>query len=214
MGPCVRFMSNPFPYLARGAIKNRAVGLAGERQYELLQRLIGSQVSRTGRGSDFAVKGLLAASPRLVEIKTGNAILSRLQRVMGPEVVRMAPLLNSALAMALGAAGGVAAAEAVKRFVKKYIALTCGACGHQATLDDHVCPRCGQRLSRRIEFWIAVVLLVAGGIIAIVDLLSFGLNLPLNLLAGGLLGAGADLFLESLWGSFIQPRSTRSSTTG
>ncbi len=181
------------------------MGRAAERQYRLLEELKFSKVTRTGRGSDFAVKGLLASSPRLVEVKTGNAVLSALQRATDPEVVRPNPYVNSALAIGAGAATGAAVTEAVKRLLKEYIRLTCGACGSRTTLDHHFCPLCGKRLSRRIEFWIGVLLMVAGGILALVDLFRLGLNLPVNFLAGALLGAGVDLLLDCLWANFSQP---------
>ncbi len=198
-------MTDSLPYFAQQVIKNRGVGRAGERQYRFVEGLKGSQVTRTGRGSDFAVKGLFASTPRLVEVKTGNARLSPLQRATAPQVVRYTPFTNSAIATGVGVAGGVAVAEGVKYLVKKYVRLTCGACRYEATLDDHLCPRCGQPLSRSVEFWIGVILLAAGGIIAIMDLLTLGLNLGLNLFAGMLLGAGIDLLVDSPWVKFSHP---------
>src|SRR6266545_3462347 len=187
-----------FPYLARGIVKNRAVGLAAERQYQVIETLKGSQVTRTGRGSDFEVKGLFAATPRLVEVKTGKAVLSPLQRATRAEVVRPDPFANAALAAVLGVAGGVAGAEAVKRLLKDYIQLTCDACGSEASLDCHFCPNCSAALPRKAEFWISVGLVAAGVVILILSLLTLALNLLAILLAGALLGAGIDLLLNRL----------------
>jgi len=117
------------PYLDGGVTKNKAVGLAAERQYKFIEGLKGSEVTRTGHGSDFEVKGLFAATPRLVEVKTGNAVLSPLQRSTGPDVVRPNPFLNSAVAAGLGVAGGVVSAATITRLVKENLEVTCGACG-------------------------------------------------------------------------------------
>src|SRR5438093_10856943 len=113
-----RHTPKSLPYLAGGVTRNKAIGLAAERQYQFIEGLKGSQVARTGRGSDFKVKKLLAAAPHLVEVKTGNAVLSPLQRSTGPEVVRQNPFLNSAVAAGLGVAGGVVSAAAITRLVK------------------------------------------------------------------------------------------------
>src|SRR5205807_527207 len=142
------------PYLAGGVTKNKAVGHAAERQYQLIEGLKGSQVTRTGHGSDFKVKGLFAATPRLVEVKTGNAVLSRLQRNTAPEVVRPNPFLNSAVAAGLGVAGGVVSAAAITRLVKEHLELTCGACRSKTTADRQFCPNCGAPLPRGPELWI------------------------------------------------------------
>ncbi len=197
--------SKSLPYLADGVTKNKAVGLAAERQYQFIEGLKGSQVTRTGHGSDFAVKGLLAAAPRLVEVKTGNAVLSPLQRSTGPEVVRPNPFLNSAVAAGLGVAGGVVSAAAITRFVKKNLELTCGACGGKTTADHRFCPNCGAPLPRGPELWIGLGLVGLGGLILLFDLLTLGLNLPLDLLAGALLGAGIYLLADALWANLGQP---------
>lgn len=194
--------------------RNRAVGLAAERQYKFIETLKGSQVARTGRGSDFQVKGLFAARPRLVEVKTGHADLSPLQRRSGAEVVRPNPFLNSAVATGVGFAGGVAVAEAVKRLIKDRIHLTCDACGTEAALDIHFCPLCSSPLSRKIELWIGLGLAAVGAIILVLDILTHGLNLPLDLMAGGLLGAGIDLVLDSVRANFSQPSPTTGMATG
>jgi len=186
--------------------KNKAVGLAAERQYRFIEkRLKGSQITRTGHGSDFQVKALFAATPRLVEVKTGNAVLSPLQRSTGPEVVRPNPFLNSAVAAGLGVAGGVVSAAAITRFVKKNLELTCGACGGKTTADHRFCPNCGAPLPRGPELWIGLGLVGLGGLILLFDLLTLGLNLPLDLLAGALLGAGIYLLADALWANLGQP---------
>src|SRR5439155_3426068 len=127
--------SESLPFLDGGVTKNKAVGLAAERQYKFIEGLKGSKVTRTGHGSDFEVKGLFTATPRLVEVKTGNAVLSPLQRSTGPDVVRPNPFLNSAVAAGLGVAGGVVSAAAIIRLVKENLEVTCGACGGKTTLD-------------------------------------------------------------------------------
>ena len=132
------------------------LGLAAERQYQFIEGLKGSQVTRTGHGSDFEVKGLLAAAPHLVEVKTGNAVLSPLQRSTGPEVVRPNPFLNSVVAAGLGVAGGVASAAAITRLVMEHLEVTCGACGGKTTLDHRLCPNCGAPLPRGPEWWIGL----------------------------------------------------------
>ena len=200
-----RHAPKSLPYLAGGVTKNKAVGLAAERQYQFIEALKGSQVTRTGRGSDFKVKGLFAVTPRLVEVKTGNAVLSPLQRSTAPEVVRPNPFLNSAVAAGLGVAAGAVSAAAITRLVKEHLELTCGACRSKTTADRQFCPNCGAPLPRGPELWIGLGLVGLGGLVLIFDLLTLGLNLPLDLLAGALLGAGIYLVADALWANFSQP---------
>ena len=64
---------------------NRAKGKAAEEQYELMSTFEGKEVVRTGRGSDYRERkrdpwtGRVTSS-RLVEVKSGKAKLSKLQR--------------------------------------------------------------------------------------------------------------------------------------
>jgi len=44
-----------------------------------------------------------------------------------------------------------------------------------------------------------------GGLVLVFDLLTLGLNLPLDLLAGALVGAGIYLLADALWANFNQP---------
>jgi hypothetical protein len=205
VAPGRRRTAKSLPSLAGGVARNKAVGLAAERQYQFVETLKGSQVTRTGRGSDFKVQGLLAAAPHFVEVKTGNAVLSALQRSTGPEVVRPNPFLNSAIAAGIGVAGGVVSAAAITRLAKEHLELTCGACGNKNTADRHFCSNCGAPLPRGPEMWIGLGLLGLGGLILVFDLLTLGLNLPLDLLAGALLGAGIYLLADALWANFRQP---------
>lgn len=65
--------------------ENRRKGRAAEEEFRLKCALQGKEVERTGRGSDFRVRtrnpltGKVTRS-ELVEIKSGNAKLSELQR--------------------------------------------------------------------------------------------------------------------------------------
>lgn len=206
-------MTSSFPYLARGIVRNQAVGQAAERQYQQIEWLKGSQVTRTGRGSDYEVKGLFEATPRLVEVKTGKARLSRLQRATGPQVVRENVYVNAAAAAGVGIAGGVVLTEAVKRLLNDYVRSACRACGTQTNLDHRFCPRCNAPLSRATEFWIGVSLGAAGAIILILCVLTLRLDLSLMLLGGGLLGAGLDLVSDGLWVTLSNSRSSPGSST-
>jgi hypothetical protein len=64
---------------------NQARGKAAEQQFELTSALEGEEVVRTGRGSDYRVRkrdpwtGRVTSS-KLVEVKSGKAKLSKLQR--------------------------------------------------------------------------------------------------------------------------------------
>lgn len=64
---------------------NRAKGRAAEDEFRLTSTLRGEEVVRTGRGSDFRVRkrdpwtGRVTSS-KLVEVKSGKAKLSKLQK--------------------------------------------------------------------------------------------------------------------------------------
>ncbi len=198
--------STYFPYLAREQIvRNRAKGLAGERHFQQIEWLKGSQVTRTGSGSDYKVKGLFEATPRLVEVKTGNARLSRLQKATGPQVVRENIYLNAAVAVGVGVPAGMAGAKAVRWLIKNHIRLKCGSCGSEATLDHHLCPQCRTPFSRKTEFWIGLGLVGVAVLILILCILTYRLDLSLMFLVGGIAGAGIDLVLDSLWANFSPP---------
>jgi hypothetical protein len=96
-------------------------------------------------------------------------------------------------------------AAAITQLVKEHLEVTCGACGSKTTLDHRLCPNCGTPLPRGPEWWIGLGLMGLGGLILVLDLLTLGLNLPLDLLAGALLGAGIYLLADALWANFSQP---------
>lgn len=74
--------------------QNRRRGRDGEEVAKMQLAMQGYEVERTGRGSDFRARrrdvftGRVVES-KLVEVKTGNAKLSRLQRKTKPNVMRV-----------------------------------------------------------------------------------------------------------------------------
>ena len=76
---------------------NKRKGRAGENEVRIKYAMQGYEVSRTGKGSDLQViksdfcTGKVVESKK-VEVKTGNAKLSKLQRKAKPKVERVNPL--------------------------------------------------------------------------------------------------------------------------
>lgn len=72
---------------------NRARGRLGEDLYKVNATLRGYEYRRTGKGSDFEERPITywgrPKSWRKIDVKTGNAQLSDLQRKKGAKVVRM-----------------------------------------------------------------------------------------------------------------------------
>ena len=74
------------------ANKNRRQGAWGEALYESISAIQGKQIERTGKGSDYAEIERDSSGKKsrtLVDVKTGNATRSDLQKKKGAKVVRI-----------------------------------------------------------------------------------------------------------------------------